>query len=198
MDKYEQIRNSLQTFDILNCVHHDWFWRLIGHVAMVVRMPGDILMVWESTSRNKWAEVAGTQINLMSDWVENYPGDVFVRRTFVAPEYKEDAESRLMEYIEKYRGKPYPAFFTWPGMRYMLNQVLDLPIPGPWNNDPNTENRDCSDRVAHTLQYCGLLDPRLNCSEVEPDNFRQKKFGNWKIAKYLLPGVTLGNEEQIK
>lgn len=198
MNEYKEIRASLQTFDILCCRHYNWFWRLIGHVAMVVRMPGDVLMVWESTQRNKWSGKSGTQLNLMSDWIQHFPGEVFVRRVKILDPIWQDVGYRHLDaYIERHRGEPYPDLKSKSGLWYMAKQVLD--IGGKIvENSPDRVVRDCSDRIAHTLQYCRVLQPTLNPSEQEPDNFWSSKPLHTPVDKYRESGVLILGEEQIK
>jgi hypothetical protein len=191
--KYSQLRDSLQSFDILVCDQKNWFMRLIGHVGMVVRMPGDVLMVWQSTTL--YQGHPGTSLTVLSDWLKQYPGKVYVRRMMMPVLRRAAAEARLLEYIEKHRGAPYPSLRTGRGLWYMIKSVFHTPIP----NKPVDDERMCSDRIAHTMQYCGIVCGDCETPRIEPDDFRYPHRPlHTPIDVWLTPCVSLGEEVEVE
>ena len=197
MNRYKEIRDNLNTFDIICCDHKDWLMRWIGHTAMIIRdYDKDIVYIWQSTT--KYAGVKGTSLSLFSDWLRTYSGKVCVRRFEIEQKRRELSELLLENYIRKHRGDPYPDLKSAKGLWYMAKIVLDLPLP-VFENNPNEHIKlACSGRVADTLQYCGLIYPMVNINEVEPDDFRVSRPLHTPIDNWLVKGVTLGAEERIK
>ncbi|MDD5328064.1 MAG: hypothetical protein PHY02_09690 [Phycisphaerae bacterium] len=193
---YPQIRDSLKTFDIINCEAKDIFWRLIGHTAMVYKDPltGQV-MVFESTSLNKWAGISGVQLNPMGLWLANYPGKVFIRQfTF---ESNFILKSGPEDFIKKYRGTSYPDYSKWDGFWKLVCSALDIRI---FYKDIATYQGDdkgifCTELVVMMLRYCGLMTNGMPADEFEPDNLREGFQGN---IKHYLVGCKLGNEIRIK
>lgn len=198
MNKYLEIRKTLDTFDIICCEHKDWFWNLIGHTAMVVRdKEKDLVMVWQSTT--KYANQSGTSLSFFNEWLDQYPGKVYIRRMLMTMEHRVIAEKKLDNYIKLYRGKPYPNLKSVGGLLYMRNLVIDFL---PWTENPvdlgQEDARSCADRIAHTERYCGIFTDKMNPSEQEPDNFRDYKPFHKPIDTYLTRGVILMPEVRIK
>jgi hypothetical protein len=197
MKNYKSIRKTLNTFDIVCCEHKDLFWKLIGHTAMVVRdKEKDINMVWQSTTQ--YANQKGTSLSFFNEWLDQYPGKVYIRKVIMPDAMREDAEIMLDAYIKKYRDRPYPNLHSLYGLRYMYNIVVDW-LPWTENKpEPINDARCCSDRIAHTLQTCGLLSENMNPSEQEPDNFRDYVPFHKPVDYYCNPGVIIMPEVRIK
>lgn len=195
MADYKSIRQALNTFDIINCESKDLFWRLINHTAIIYKDPltGQV-MVFESTSRNKFSGLSGVQLNPMGLWLANYPGKVYVRQFVFLPNFK--PLGRPEDFIKKYRGTSYPDFTKWQGLWKLICSVVDTPINDAITYHGKDKGIFCTELVVMMLQYCGLMTEKCYIpAEFEPDNFRQGLQGS--IDRYLT-GCKLGNEIRIK
>jgi hypothetical protein len=192
MNKYALERPHLNTFDILCCEPNSWFWKAIGHTAMIVRDEDkDMLWVWQSTTM--YAGNPGTSLTQLSTWLKQYPGKVYVRNLSMRDNVRYCASVRLDEYIRLNRGKPYPNLQKTSGLWYMSKTVLHLGKP----NVPVSGALQCTGRVIDTLQCCGLIVPEANSSAFEPDEVRENAFLHDKIVSWLVNGVSIGKEIEL-
>ncbi len=194
--RYAILRSVLETFDIINCEHKDWWWRLIGHTAMVYRdnATGQIF-VYESTSLNKFTGISGVQLTPMRIWLKYYPGKVFVRRVlFEEPKYfRFTAHIKLQGHIEKYRGTPYPDMNDPEQRQFVINAALDLPA-GIGLNPDRHDIMFCTQLVVDAWQEAGLYKGDWPPSEWQPDDMRQ----GGRFERRLVKGVSLGKELRLK
>ena len=197
LERYAAVRHSLDTFDIINCEHKDWFWRMIGHTAVVYRDASTgMLFVYESTSLNKWSGISGVQLTPMRVWLRYYPGKVFL-----APvKFEEDSAThyfvrqvKAQEHIEKFRDVPYPDRRNPRHLQYLINLVIDLPF-GICENKDRHDIMACTPLVADFFEDGGLYVGDEPPSESQPDDTRP----GGKFEKMLAEGVSLGKEIELK
>lgn len=206
--KYKDIRESLGTFDILNCIYGTlwwnplhWFMAAIGHTAMVYvcKETGQV-MVYESTQMGRSDGKSGVQLRPMKEWLDSYPGKVYLRRVSFGPvSYAvpwDNAKELCQAHIKKYRGTKYPNLKTWWGRWFLANAAIDL----PWKNKLENPDIDtvffCTHLFFHVLRWCGILKDTVNPAEAEPDDTRQG--GDAYLTAYLSEGITVGPEIRIK
>jgi len=196
LDRYAAVRHSLNTFDIINCEHKDWFWRMIGHTATVYRDPlTGMLFVYESTTLNKWSGVSGVQLTPMRLWLRHYPGKVKVRHAVFEKGWlgRGERQNNARAHIEFFRGVPYPDLSDPKQLKFLLNAAIDLPL-GIGENPDRHDIMFCTQLVVDFWQgaemYVGAEPP----SEFEPDDMRE---GGW-FEKNLAEGVSLGKEIDLK
>ena len=196
--RYAAVRHSLNTFDIINCEHKDWFWRLIGHTAVVYRDPvmGQ-LSVYESTSLNKWSGISGVQLTPMRVWLQYYPGKVFVRRVRFAHGEGYFSSTYLgisaRGHIEKFRGVPYPDMKDKKQRQFLINSAIDLPF-GIGLNPDRHDIMQCAQLVVDFWEAPQLYIGEEPPSEYQPDDTRP----GGKFENRLAEGVSLGKEIRLK
>ena len=196
--RYTAIRHSLNTFDIINCEHKDWFWRMIGHTAVVYRDASTgMLFVYESTSLNKWSGISGVQLTPMRVWLAHYPGKVFVRRVVIDRMVKGKSSwwenNEAQKHIKKYRGVPYPDLKDPKQLQYLANLVIDLPF-GIGENPDRHDIFACTPLVVDFWQDAQLYVGEWPPSEWQPDDTRP----GGKFEERLAEGVSLGKEIRLK
>lgn len=195
---YRRIRPQLQTFDILNCLHERWYWRAIGHTAMVYVCPltGQVF-VYESTQMGQFG-VKGVQLTPMGLWLPKYPGTVKLRKCYIDDSLlcREEAEDKCGFHIFEHRGTSYPDMKQRKWRWFVINSLIDLP---GFTNPDTMEMIFCTHLVADDYRYCGLADNNsINPAEQEPDNMRPPGTvltGANKFSQYLTKGVTLADYE---
>ncbi len=206
--RYTAIRHSLNTFDVINCEHKVWYWRMVGHTAVVYRDANTgQLSVYESTSLNKWSGISGVQLTPMRVWLRHYPGKVFVRRMVYNKRNKGSLDYPAMQkrillrekqplsatHIEKYRGVPYPDLKDPKQLQFLLNTVIDLPF-GIGLNPDRHDIFVCTPLVVDFWEDAGLYAGGWPPSEFEPDDTRP----GGHFEKRLAEGVSLGKEIRLK
>jgi len=206
--RYTAVRPTLDSFDVINTEHKDWFWRMVGHTAMVYKCPATgQLFVYESTSLNKFTGFSGVQLTPMRMWLRQYPGKVFVRRLICKRRPEETnrylyfdgnlpvCDMQLARHIKKYRGVPYPDLSDPVQRDFLLNSAIDLPL-GIGQNKNRDDIFFCTHLVAHAYDYCGLFDhpKEIITSEFQPDDTREG--GTFEMI--LRKGLALDKEIQLK
>ena len=206
--KYEDIRNSLQTFDILNCIYgfqwwnpFHWFMALIGHTAMVYRCreTGQV-MVYESTQTARKDNLGGVQLRPLREWLKNYPGKVYLRHVYIdinITPYDSRIQTELLckEHIRKYRGTAYPDLNTWKGRFFVAGASIDL--KGIINDNEDTDFWFfCTMLYFDVLRWCRIMHKDVIPSEAEPDDTRSGR--DSYLLEHLYDGVTVSDEIRIK
>ena len=217
---YEKVRGSLKTFDILNCVYGTqpwnplhWILGAIGHTAMVYRVKETgQLMVYESTQTGRADGLTGVQLRPLKEWLENYPGKVYLRRVTIEGNIFDpggtatvnDAERACALHIKQHRGTEYPDLKKIKWLWFLANAVVDIPKWVPFKkyfeNVPTTVKMFCTHLVGHCFKYCGLVTGPLNAAELQPDDMRpagQIRYPN-NFANYVAAYVKLGAEIRLK
>jgi hypothetical protein len=175
---YPKIRTQLPTFSVINCVQDNWFWKRIGHTAIVYidPMTGQV-KVFESTTLNKWTGKSGVQMMPLGAWLAHYPGKVFAR----VPKFGDsssganiDREIKAADFIRNNLGTSYPDIKTRTGRFKLYMASLDFRLFGrDWfSYTGKDEGVFCTELVIKMLQACGLFGTGYNASEYEPDDTR--------------------------
>ena len=208
---YDEIRDELRTFDILNCVYGTQWWNpahwimgLIGHTAMVYicKETGQIF-VYESTQMSSKGGLSGVQLRPMREWLEQYPGKVYLRH--VAFDMFDEAVRRLCliakleftAHIKKYRGTKYPDLKKWRWRWFLANAAIDLPWKSKLQNPDINFVMFCTQLVGDVFRFCKLFVAAcLNPAELKPGDLRE---GNDSIfTASLVRGITIGKRKRLK
>lgn len=180
--EYSSVRQDLDTFDIVLWSGTGQLSRFIqrgtistwSYVGMVIKMPGDLLMLWESTID----EVCnGVQLTPLSKSVY---GTVAVRKMNVTR--TPDMFDKLMAIRKDLEDRPFEE--SW-------SEFLLAGYDGPFG----TNTRDittlfCAEFVAETLQQVGLLGTDIASNEYTPKDFSSES----SSPLALLMGATLDEE----
>lgn len=203
-EKYDDIKDSLQTFDILNCEPKGLFWKLVGHTAMVYRCrETGQLFVYESTQRGSSDSLSGVQLRPMREWLASRD-KVFVRR--VTFDYMQlpagspllsrgNAELKCQQHIRQNRGKEYPDLRKPRWIWFLINAALDLPWKSRLRNPDIDFVMFCTMLLGDCWRFCGLSKKELLPSELEPDDMRPGE--DYFFTAYLNEGVNIGEEIEI-
>jgi len=203
---YRTLRDEINSFAILNCEHKRLFWRMIGHTAMVYRDPATgVIYVYESTQMS-YSGVSGVQLHLLGEWLDHYPGKVFIRPLKFAGDakswtYQCEAMDRLQDHIWRYRGTSYPDLKTRQGRWFLIKAAWDSGLFKKASTNTDTDAAMfCTHLVAHAYRACRLIDTEetgwidYNPAEFEPDDMR-----NGSIFERLIrPECVLQPEIRIK
>jgi len=183
--EYSQIREDLDTFDLLLWSGTGRLSKFIqmgtgstwSHVGMVIRMPGDLLMLWESTLGE---DHSGVQLTPLSKSVY---GKVAVRRMNV--ERTADHLERLMEVRKLLDGRPFEK--NWlEFFRAGYDGIFG-------ENTRDISTLFCAELVAETLQQVGLLDDSIPSNEFTPKDFSSEAAASLP----LLMGASLESEVML-
>ncbi len=195
--RYAAVRNSLGSYDIINTEHKEWFWRLIGHTAMVYRdMLTDMIFVYESTTLNKFTGISGVQITPMRLWLAHYPGKVLVRKMIFAAGYDSGSiqiHRSIEEHIRKFRGVPYPDLSDPKQKQFVIDAAIDLSF-GIGQNVDRHDIMFCTHLTVDAWQDRGFYIGEEPPSEWQPYDMRPGR----RFEKQLAPGVSLGKEVRLK
>ncbi len=201
---YSDIRDSLKTFDIVNCIYGTqkynpihWFLGAIGHSAQVYRCQetGQV-MIYESTQTGRADKQTGVQLRPMKEWVANYPGKIYIRKTIISSDIlRTMAEGLLAEHIKKYRGTEYPDLTSWRWRWFLANAAIDLPWKTGLQNPDIDYVMFCTHLLVHAFRFCQLISIHVNPAEFEPDDLRRYI---QKFKRFLPRSVTVGEEIRIK
>jgi hypothetical protein len=174
----DKLRDSLDTGDILLYSGTGPFSRLIqagtlskwSHCAMVVRASDvDLLLVYQSTTIDKvkdWTDGElknGVQINLLSESLKYYKGDVAVRR-LVDFERTPEALARLNKLRQEFKNRPYEESKL---------ELVKAAYDGAFGeNTPDVSSLFCSELVAECLKaLSGSVFGTNNSNEYTPEDF---------------------------
>ena len=180
---YKTAKPQLDTFTLINCIHHKFPYNLIGHSAILWKCEATgQLMIFESTTLNKFSMQSGVQLHAFGGWLKRYPGKVFAR----IPTFHDHADGidhnyrrrRLAEaFIQNYLGTSYPDLKTWAGKLKLAFSALDFKIFGIdiFQYKSDDIGIFCTMLVILLLQYCELFDTCMEAKEFEPDDLRGNK-----------------------
>lgn len=185
---YSEIRADLDTFDLLLWSGNSRLSKFIqygtgsqwSHVGMVIKMPGDLLMLWESTIHDATTDtppVDGVQLTPLS---KSITGHMAVRR--MECQRTPEMYDRLWEVRKELDGRPFEASWT---------EFLLAGYDGPFGS----QTRDlttlfCAELIAETLQRVGLLDGSKPSNEFTPRDFSSES----TTPLGLLSGAKLHDE----
>lgn len=164
---YSEIRSKLDTFDIVLWSGTGTLSHLIqmgtgstwSHVGMVIRMPGDLLMLWESTIDT---ERSGVRLSPLSKSIH---GKVAVRllRGIRTPAMYET----LMKVRKFLDGRPFES--NWL-------EFFKAGYDGPFGeNTRDLSTLFCAELVAETLQQVGVLNHYTSSNEFTPADFDSRE-----------------------
>jgi len=206
---YPEVRRTVDSYTILNTEHKSWFWRLIGHTAIIYVDPGTKkVFVYEATTKS-YTGVSGVQLHLFGEWLDNYPGRVYMRRVHFKgnqPVHWAAACRKLAKHIQKYCGTSYPDLSTRPGRWQLIKAAWDSWLFPKQSTNPDTDtDMYCTKLVGHAFRFGDMVrdfpyPPRdyppihYNPSELEPDDTRD---GDW-FEMYLKSHVIIDQEVRIK
>ena len=219
--KYNDVRDDLQTFDVLNCVYGDEWWNpvhwilgAVGHTAMVyVCKETDQIMIYESTQTGRADKLEGVQLRPMKEWLQNYRGKVYLRRTTITSDgghppmfARVRAELRCGMHVQKYRGTAYPNLKKVRGLWFLANAAIDLPVSTGLENPDIDIVMFCTHLFGHVFRFCDMIKEynsnikhrpckAFNPAELEPDDLRPGR--DAKFIQYLKEYVHLGPEMQL-
>lgn len=197
--KYLTVRSQLTTFTLINCEHRNWFWKLIGHNAVLYKDPmTGQLMLFESTTLNKFTGLSGVQMMPFGAWLALYPGKVFARipvfsdSTLTASTKRMETASR---FIRHNLGSSYPDLKTMTGRFKLYMAALDFKLFGvDWFTYMGSdEGIFCTMLLIMMLQKCGLFEAYAYAKEFQPDDTRGGKadFEDRLIGVKYLPEIQL-------
>lgn len=208
---YEEIRDELQTFDIINCTYGDqgwnpihWLLGAIGHTATVYRCrETGQLFVYESTQMGSKDGLSGVQLRPLKEWVNRYRGKIRIRSVgfessgaFTGHDRRIMAEQRCKQHIRKYRGRAYPNLKKLKGLWFLMNAAIDLPWKSRFRNKDTDTVIFCTMLLFHLFRFCRMAWQITVPSEAEPDDTRP---GSDSLLKEsLLKHITVGPERRIK
>lgn len=201
---YNEIRDRLDTFAIINCIPKGFIWSKIGHTAVLVKCQrtGQI-SVLESTTLNKFTGKSGVQMTPFGLWLKNYPGKVYAR----IPAFQDcRGDSKDHDYwrrrkaeafIKEHLNSSYPDLKTWSGRLKLAFSSLDFKLFGrDWITYKGADDGIfCTMLVIMMLQYCELFDVDESAQEYEPDDTRG---GVLECFDNNLKHVTYGKEIRLK
>lgn len=180
--EYSSVRQDLDTFDIVLWSGTGQLSRFIqrgtfslwSHVGMVIKMPGDLLMLWEST----FDETSnGVQLTPLSKSVY---GTVAVRKMNMTR--TPDMFDKLMATRKELEGRPFEESWT---------EFLLAGYDGPFGrNTRDITTLFCAELIAETLQQVGLLGTDIASNEFTPKDFSSES----SSPLNLLMGATLADE----
>lgn len=183
--EYSSVRADLDTFDIAlwsgsgqlsnfikRCTFSTW-----SHCGLIIKMPGDLLMLWESTIDDT---CNGVQLTPLSKSVY---GTVAIRKMNI--QRTPELFDRLMAVRKELDGRQFED--SW-------REFLLAGYDGPFgSNTRDLTTLFCSELVSETLQRVGILGNSLPSNEYTPKDFSSE------AAKPLdlLLGATLSDEVML-
>ncbi len=177
MNEYLKYRDQMGNFDVLYCRNKSWLTRFIGHVAVIYKNDAGQLMVFESTSLNKFSGIKGVQLTPMGLWLYHYNGEVYWRKWVwnwdkISPAKFHEIEDAFRRFIEVYRGTSYPS--GRKGAWLLFKAWWDSPFFKKFSRNPvTTAVIFCSHLVGMLFGVVKFIDLNgVPASELIPDDFR--------------------------
>jgi hypothetical protein len=172
---YNDIRHTIDTGDIILYSGNGPISNAIkvltrskwSHVGMAVRTDMDILLVYQSTTLTKVKDYndnigkKGVQINLLSESIEEYEGDIGVRH--LVGERSGYMLDKLATFRSEMKDRPYEK-----SQRELIKSVYDGP---GGRNIEDLDSLFCSELVAECYQQMGVLTEDKPSNEYVPADF---------------------------
>jgi hypothetical protein len=179
MDNYLKYRDQMGNFDVLYCEHKSLWTRFIGHTAVIYKNDAGQLMVFESTSLNKFSGIKGVQLTPLGLWLSHYNGKVYWRKWVWAKDATRslDAEIEFELFIQEHRGTSYPS--GRKGAWLLFKAWWDSPFLKKFSrNAATTAVIFCSHLVGMLFNAVKFIDirPSVPASELIPDDFRYDNY----------------------
>jgi hypothetical protein len=170
-------------FDVLCCEHRNWLYKFIGHTAVIYKNDAGQLMVFESTSLNKFSGIKGVQLTPLGLWLQHYNGKVRWRKWVWEKDAARslDAEIEFELFIQEYRGTSYPS--GRKGAWLLFKAWWDSPFLKKFSRNPvTTAVIFCSHLVGMLFGIVGFLElSPLPASELVPRDFREDNYIDGKL-----------------
>jgi hypothetical protein len=190
------IIGRIETFWILNCEHKEWWWRLIGHTAVIWRDPETgLFWVYESTQMGAFG-TKGVQLTPLRTWLKHYPGGVKIKPvTITNPMLRTEAFRSADEHVEKHLGKPYTDPKKRQGRWVLIRSIWDSSFFKHSSTNIDTDKWFfCTMLVMHFFRYCRVVYKDINPAEWEPDNTRDEPRGRLQSVingSYVVVGIEI-------
>jgi len=193
---YSKLRGELDTGDIVLWSSSSFFGRLIqtfcnstwSHVGMVIRFPGDLLMLWESTLDD---QVSGVRLTPLS---QSLCDTVAVRKMHI--ERTPQLFESIMRVRKELNGRPFESD---------LMQMVCASYDGPFgHNDTDLTSLFCSELIAETLMNIGVLGQGKPSNEYTPKDFSSEASvqlnlqRNISLDKEIIIDYTTVNVQSVK
>lgn len=179
MNNYLKYRDQMDSFDVLCCEHRNWLYKFIGHTAVIYRNDAGQLMVFESTSLNKFSGIKGVQLTPLGLWLQHYNGKVYWRKWVWDTAARDTILIKCLfeQFIKKYRGTSYPS--GRKGARLLFKAWWDSPFLKKFSRNPVTTTVIfCSHLVGMLFNAVNFIDPTVPASELVPRDFREGGYIN--------------------
>lgn len=185
----------MDNFDVLCCEHRNWLYKFIGHTAVVYKNDAGQLMVFESTSLNKFSGIKGVQLTPLGLWLQYYNGKVYWRKWVWDKPYM-TCTTDFKHFIRTYRGTSYPSghkgawllfkawWDSWLFKNFSKNPLIDTVI-------------FCSHLVGRLFEAVKFCELEVAASELIPDDFREKGYVDNQLKfdpgsmGYLAPEILI-------
>ncbi len=173
--KYSEIRNSLQTGDIVlfsgksrisNIIK--WFTKSPwSHVGMVIRSTEwDMRLLWESTTLSKLKDIQsgvarqGVQLVPLSERIKTYDGRIGIRKLET---HKVIRHQPLIDFRQEVKGRKYEE-----DKLELFKSAYDGPFGA---NEEDLSSLFCSELVAEAYQIMGFISNDVASNEYTPADF---------------------------
>lgn len=173
MNDYLRYRGLMDNFDVLCCENRNWLYRFIGHTAVIYKNDAGQLMVFESTSLNKFSGIKGVQLTPLGLWLHHYNGKVYWRR-WMWDDPCMTCTTDFKAFIKKYRGTSYPS--GRKGAWLLFKAWWDSPFLKKFSrNAPTTAVIFCSHLIGLLFEAVNFKGKILGvpASELLPEDFRE-------------------------
>ncbi len=198
MNSYLKYRDQMDNFDVLCCENRNWFYRFIGHTAVIYKNDAGQLMVFESTSLNKFSGIKGVQLTPLGLWLHHYNGKVYWRK-WVWDEGKlgttqiDLANWEFTQFIKEYRGTSYPS--GRKGTWLLFKAWWDSPFLKKFSrNAATTVVIFCSHLIGLLFETVDFIYIPVPASELVPKDFREGKYisqQTYKVMGHLAPEILI-------
>lgn len=196
IDRYNEIRPTLKTGDIVLFSGKGWSSRLIkwgtnskwSHVGIVVAIPEwDLVFLWESNAQQKIIDLStgkqlvGVQLVLLSEKIQNYQGTIAFRH-LVEPQAgaRDTFIENLVEFRKTVKEKPYERE-PWSLARLAFWRMKKSPL---FKSD--NSSLFCSELIADAYQATGILSKELLPCSYHPGAFSEENnipfLNGWKLG----------------
>ncbi len=188
MNTYLKYREQMGNFDVLCCEPKKWIYKFVGHTAVIYKNNAGQLMVFESTSLNKFSGIKGVQLTPLGLWLQHYNGKVWWRKWVWTGtdsgmgmgdiiRNRSAAIWAFRRFIKKYRGTSYPS--GREGAWLLFKAWWDSPLLKKFSRNPVTTTVIfCSHLVGMLFAAVNFIEIMtfMPASELIPKDFRKGRF----------------------
>ena len=184
--EYKDVSNSFQTFDILYFTCFDvssyigkvFQQSVYTHIGMIVNIQNRIFL-WESDNHKEYSRPAVDLLPIeiiLNDYPTNYYA---LKKIHIDSNLRHTSTQKLYDFIKKNKGKQFK--FDLP-LFIQANYKLWLD-----STPTSTDEYFCSELIADTYSYCGLMDSCLPSWSYIPADFYYERIP-------LKKGIRWGDE----